>query len=89
MIQRKNGTSQENPILGILQSVYPPLAMIAGMQLDLFTPLKDAPMTAGQIADVLGLSPAKLKPLLYALVVARLPHDEELFRPHSHRGRDA
>jgi SAM-dependent methyltransferase len=80
MIQRKNGTSQENPILGILQSVYPPFAMIAGMQLDLFTPLKDAPMTAEQIAGVLGVSPTKLRPLLYALVVAKLLDVEgELF----------
>jgi ubiquinone/menaquinone biosynthesis C-methylase UbiE len=80
MIQRKNGTSQENALLGILQSVYPPFAMIAGMQLDLFTPLKDKPMTAEQIAGVLGVSPAKLRPLLYALVVAKLLDVEgELF----------
>jgi len=80
MMEKKNDIEQENPILRILQSVYPPFAMIAGMQLDLFTPLKDNPMTAEQIASALGVRPAKLKPLLYALVVAGLLNVEgELF----------
>jgi predicted O-methyltransferase YrrM len=80
MIEKQNDINQENPILKILQSVYPPFAMIAGMELDLFTPLKDNPMTAEQIASVLGVRPAKLKPLLYALVVAGLLSvDGELF----------
>ena len=42
--------SEENPIEKIAQSVYPPFAMLAGMQLDLFTPLTDGPMSAEQIA---------------------------------------
>lgn len=80
MMEKKNDIEQENPILRILQSVYPPFAMIAGMQLDLFTPLKDNPMTVEQIASALGVRPAKLKPLLYALVVAGLLNVEgELF----------
>ena len=53
-------------------AVYPSFAMLAGMQLDLFTPLKEGPMTAEQIASALGVGPAKLKPLLYALVAAGL-----------------
>ena len=72
MIQDNNDINQENPILRIPQSVYPAFAMIAGMQLDLFTPLKDNPMTAEEIASVLGVGPAKLRPLLYALVAAKL-----------------
>jgi len=80
MTQKKNDINQDNPILKILQSVYPPFAMIAGMQLDLFTPLKDNPMTAERIAGVLGVGPAKLRPLLYALVAAKLLNVEgELF----------
>lgn len=64
--------AQENPIQRIIQAVYPPFAMLAGMQLDLFTPFKDGPMSAEQIANAIGVGSAKLKPLLYALVVAGL-----------------
>ena len=47
-------------------------AMLAGMQLDIFSPLKDGPMTAVEIAGALGIPPDKLKRLLYAIVAARL-----------------
>jgi SAM-dependent methyltransferase len=47
-------------------------AMLAGMQLDLFTPLKDGPMTSEQIAAALGVGPARLRLLLYCLVAAGL-----------------
>jgi ubiquinone/menaquinone biosynthesis C-methylase UbiE len=49
------------------------------MQLDLFTQLKDRPMVAEQIAETIGVDSAKLKPLLYALVVADLLIVEEYF----------
>jgi hypothetical protein len=52
--------------------VYPPMAMLAGMQLDVFTPLKDGPMTATELANALALPTEKLEPLLYALVHAEL-----------------
>jgi hypothetical protein len=32
-------------------------AMLAGMQLDLFTPLQHGPMTAEQIAEAIGIAP--------------------------------
>lgn len=67
-----SSSAEENPILKIGNVVYPAFAMLAGMQLDLFTPLKDGPMTAEQIAAATGVGPAKLKPLLYALVTAGL-----------------
>jgi SAM-dependent methyltransferase len=55
-------------------------AMLAGMQLDVFTPLKDRPLSAQQIADGLGVDSSKLRPLLYALVTAGLLQVEgELF----------
>ena len=39
-------------------------AMLAGMQLDVFTPLKDGPMTAGQIAEAIDVGPNRLSLLL-------------------------
>lgn len=56
----------------LTKAIYPSFAMLTGMQLDVFTRLKDGPMNAEQIADAIGVKPAKLKPLLYALVAADL-----------------
>ena len=56
----------------IADGVSPALAMLAGMQLDLFTTLEHGPMTGDDIARTLGVGSAKLKPLLYALVTANL-----------------
>ena len=53
-------------------AVYPSFAILAGMQLDLFTPLKDGPMNVGELAQALGVGPTKLEPLLYSLVDAEL-----------------
>ncbi|MCP4020964.1 MAG: hypothetical protein GY729_03905 [Desulfobacteraceae bacterium] len=53
-------------------AVYPSFAMLAGMQLDVFTPLKDQPMDAQSLATVLKVKENKLSPLLYALVSAGL-----------------
>ncbi len=47
-------------------------AMLAGMQLDVFTPLKDGPKTVDQIAEAIGIRPNRLGMLLYALVSAGL-----------------
>ena len=68
-------------ILGRLnESVYSAFAMLAGMQLDVFTPLKDGPLSAAQIATAIGGDEARLRPLLYALVtVGLLEVEEELF----------
>lgn len=72
--------AEENPILKIGSAIYPAFAMLAGMQLDLFTPLKNGPMSAEQIAAAIGVNTIKLKPLLYALVVAGLlTVDDNLF----------
>lgn len=56
----------------LTSGVYPAFAMLAGMQLDLFTPLGDGPMSTELLADAVGVEPAKLDPLLYALVTANL-----------------
>ena len=50
--------------------------MLAGMQLDLFTPLKSGPMTAEELAAALGVSPHRLRLLLYLLVAAELLTEE-------------
>lgn len=55
-----------------LDAVYPSYALVAGMQLDLFTALKDGPCTTEQVAGAIGVSATKLRPLLYALVTANL-----------------
>src|SRR5262249_28378328 len=64
--------SQTNPttIFRHAYAVYPPIAMLAGMQLDVFTPLKDGPMAATALAHALGMRTEKLRPLLYSLALA-------------------
>ena len=42
-------------------------AMLAGMQLDLFTALQSGPRTPPQLADTLGVGAGRLRLLLYAL----------------------
>ncbi len=53
-----------------LANVYPALAMLAGMQLEVFSPLADGPLTVEQLAARLNVHAHKLRPLLYALVAA-------------------
>lgn len=47
-------------------------AMLAGMQLDVFTPMKDGPMSAEQVADAIGVKVDRLRLLLWCLVAADL-----------------
>ena len=61
--------SPEN-IEKLTSAVFPSLAMLAGMELDLFTPLKGGPMAANQIAESFNVRQDKLRPLLFALVAA-------------------
>lgn len=71
---------QPETIQKLGSNAYPAFAMIAGMQLDLFTPLETRPMGVDQLAEKLGLEPTRLAPLLYALVAAGLlTVDEEQF----------
>lgn len=65
-------TPQPTTIQNLATAVYPSFAMLAGMQLDVFTPLNEGSLTAGQLADVLGVNTEKLSRLLYALVAAGL-----------------
>ena len=56
----------------LAMAVYLSFAMLAGMELDVFTTLKDGPLTGRQVAATLGVGPIRLNPLLYALVAAGL-----------------
>ena len=59
-------------IQGHAYAIYRPLAMLAGMKLDVFTPLASGPMTVAELGKTLAARPEKLNPLLYALVDANL-----------------
>ena len=52
--------------------VFPAFALLAGMQLVVFTPLKDGPKSAADVATVIGADAGKLELLMYALVAADL-----------------
>ncbi|MDP6344575.1 MAG: methyltransferase [Alphaproteobacteria bacterium] len=56
----------------LVAGVYPALAMLAGMQLELFTPLGDGAQSVDELAAALDIDATRLRPLLYALVSAGL-----------------
>ena len=56
----------------LLNQVIESCALLAGMQLDLFTPLQDGPLSTAQIAAATGTDPDRLERLLYVLVAAGL-----------------
>jgi predicted O-methyltransferase YrrM len=64
--------SSPTTILGYIDSVYPAFALLAGMQLDLFTPLSERPYSAPQLAQQLQVDEDRLQRLLLALVQANL-----------------
>ena len=53
-------------------AVFAPMAMLAGMELDLFSVLGDGPLAAPEIAAAIDADPDRLSLLLYALVSAEL-----------------
>jgi len=55
-------------IEALAQATYPSFALLAGMELDLFTPLKDGPLDAADLANLAGTDPSKTTQLLHALV---------------------
>ena len=56
----------------LLQGVYPSFALLAGLELDLFTSLAEGPATTDELAGRLGVDATRLELLLNALVVAGL-----------------
>ena len=49
-----------------LLDVYPSFALLAGLRLEVFTCLKDGPLSAAQVAAALGVEPERLQVLLCA-----------------------
>jgi len=59
-------------ILRLQASVAPAFAMLAGMQMEVFTLLADGPRSARKLAETLGVAEERLSRLLHALVVSGL-----------------
>jgi len=68
MLKQENGSPKPETIDKLRFAVDGAFAMLAGMQLDVFTPLKNGPMTADDVANAIGVGSARLQLLLYALV---------------------
>jgi hypothetical protein len=68
----KNAPKTPETIERLQASVPAAFALLAGMQLDIFTQLGDGPCSSGEIAAALGVAEDRLSRLLYALVAAGL-----------------
>ena len=73
----ENAAPRPDTINALRFGAYASFAMLAGMQLELFTPLQHGPMTAEQIAEAIGITSARLPLLLYALVAAGLLTEQD------------
>lgn len=65
-------TIQPSTIMQNIYALHHPLAMLAGVQLDVFSPLRDGPLEAAALAGILGVAEDRITPLLYSLVAAGL-----------------
>jgi SAM-dependent methyltransferase len=72
-----NGVSQPDTIKKLTFGVDAGCAMLAGMQLDVFTPLQAGPMSAADLAGAIGVGPGRLRLLLYVLVAAGLLTEQD------------
>ena len=59
-------------VTALIDGVYPAFAMLAGLQLDLFTPLSQRPFSPQQLAQHLQVDEPRLSRLLFALTQAGL-----------------
>ena len=60
-------SAQPTTIQRLQDSVTPALALLAGMQIDLFTPIGSGELTAEDLANRLGVDANRLSRLLHAL----------------------
>jgi len=67
-----NSPPQPDTISRLQRALYPSIALLAAIQLDLFTPLVDGPGTVEQVAEALGVDSDKLRALMYILVESEL-----------------
>ena len=79
---KPGGRSPQAPMMPetlqrLTQAVYPSFAMLAGMQLDVFTPLAGGARSAAELAAEVGGDAERLELLLYALVAAELLRVED------------
>ena len=68
---------QPTTIQKLQDAVAPAFALLAGMQLDLFSPMADAELTAEDLAVRLAVDANRLSRLLYALATAGLLTERE------------
>jgi hypothetical protein len=73
----ENATPRPDTINALRFGADASFAMLAGMQLDVFTPLQHGSMTTEQIAHAIGVAPTRLPLLLYALVTAGLLTEQD------------
>jgi len=59
---------QSDTIWTLRTALYPSFALLAAIQLDVFSPLSEGPRTVEQLAEDLGVGSDKLGPLMYILV---------------------
>ena len=71
-METRQGPSEPTIIRRLQRGIAPAYALLAGMQLELFTALAAGPATAADVAARLGVREDKLAPLLYALVLTEL-----------------
>lgn len=68
--QPPSASPEMSTIQALSRVVHPSFALLAGCQLGVFTVLGDGSLTSDQVAEVLQVDSARLRPLLYALVSA-------------------
>ncbi len=59
---------QPDTIWRLRTELYPSFALLAAIQLDVFTPLSDGPGNVEQVAEAIGADADKLRPLMYIIV---------------------
>ena len=59
---------QPDTIWKLRTELYPSFALLAAIQLDVFTPLSDGPGNVERVAEAIGADADKLRPLMYILV---------------------
>ena len=72
MAEKPQDRPKPETINRLVAGVYPAFALLAGMQLELFTPLGTGAKTVDELAATLDVDVQRLRPLLYALVSAGL-----------------
>jgi len=73
----ENFTPRPNTVNQLRSAADAAFAMLAGMQLDVFTPLRLGPKTVEDIARAVCVSPTRLRMLLYSLVAGGLLTEED------------